>query len=131
MEPTLHVGSLVFVKRTPAAALRVGDIITFNDPHVSGKMDTHRIVRILHRPNGQPAFRTKGDANRDRDPWTIVLPDAVGRERFTVPYAGYAMWYIRTREVRTLLIGLVALSTLVTLLRHTWRREPAPAAEGQ
>ena len=63
-------------------------------------------------------------ANRARDPWTIELPDAVGRERFTVPFAGYAMWYIRTREVRTLLIGLVALSTLVSLLRHIWRREP-------
>jgi signal peptidase len=131
MEPTLHVGSLVFVKPMPAAALRVGDIITFDDPHVAGKMDTHRIVRILRRPNGELAFRTKGDANRARDPWTIALPHDVGRERFDVPLAGYAMWYVRTREVRTLLIGIVALSTLFSLLRAIWRREPEPVADAE
>jgi signal peptidase I len=126
MVPTLKVGSLTVDRSVPSASVRVGDVITFADPYVRGRLVTHRVVRIFHTPHGL-AYRTKGDANTARDPWTIRLQGRVGRVAFSVPYAGYALWYMHTREVRTGLILLSALLLLSWVLRRIWRTIPAPA----
>ena len=122
MVPTLAVGGVAFDRAVPATSVRVGDVITFEDPYTPGRLVTHRVVRIFHTKQG-PAYRTKGDANAARDPWTIRLPDHVGRVSFSVPYAGYVLWYSRTREVRTALLILTALLTLTALLRRIWRQD--------
>jgi signal peptidase len=126
MEPTLHVGSVVFVKSVPADEIQAGDVVTFGDPYQPGRLVTHRIVEVLERPEGGLAYRTKGDANTERDPWTVSLPDHAGRLAFDVPYVGYALWYAKTREARTLLLALIAALTLAALLRRIWRAEAAP-----
>jgi signal peptidase I len=121
MVPTIPVGGLAFVKPTPSSSVRPGDVITFSDPYVPGRIVTHRIVRIIPR-SGRPAgFRTKGDANLARDPWTVELPGRVGLYRFNVPYAGYALVYARTREVRTLLILISTALFLGLALRAIWK----------
>jgi signal peptidase len=123
MEPGLGVGALAFVEDIPSEQVRVGDVITFSDPYQPGRLVTHRVVETVERPEGGLAYRTKGDANLDRDPWTIALPDGAGRLAFDVPYFGYALWYAKTREVRTGLILLVSGLVLVGLLRSIWRGE--------
>lgn len=120
MVPTLRVGSLTVDRSVPSASVRVGDVVTFADPYVKGRLVTHRVVRIFHTPHGL-AYRTKGDANTARDPWTIRLPGRVGRVAFSIPYAGYALWYLHTREVRTGLILFSALLLLTWALRRIWR----------
>ena len=130
MVPTLRIGSVAVDRPVPARSVRVGDVITFTDPYVPGRLVTHRVVRIFHTPKGT-AYRTKGDANASRDPWTIRLPDRVGRVQFSIPGVGYALWYAHTREVRTALIALAALLMLAALLRRIWREEgPAALAPG-
>jgi signal peptidase len=124
MVPTLRVGSLAVDRSVPSQSVRVGDVITFADPYVRGRLVTHRVIRIFHTKRGL-AFRTKGDGNDARDPWTVRLPDRVGRVAFSIPYAGYALWYLHTREVRTGLIFVAALLLLTTMLRRIWRSEPA------
>jgi signal peptidase len=124
MVPTLRVGSLTVDRSVPSQSVRVGDVITFADPYVRGRLVTHRVIRIFHTKRGL-AFRTKGDGNDARDPWTVRLPDRVGRVAFSIPYAGYALWYLHTREVRTGLIFVAALLLLTTMLRRIWRSEPA------
>lgn len=124
MVPKLGVGSLAFERTVPASTVRVGDIVTFNDPYVPGKLVTHRIIRVAKTDHGL-AYRTKGDANPARDPWTIALPDKVGKVSFSVPYVGYALVYSRTREVRTGLIVLTSLFLLGGLLRKIWKPRPA------
>jgi signal peptidase I len=126
MVPTLKVGSVALDRSIPARNVHVGDVITFSDPYVQGRLVTHRVIRIFHTHKGL-AYRTKGDANAARDPWTIRLPDHVGRVAFSTPYAGYALWYLHTREVRSGLIGLAALLLLTWLLRRIWRTSPEPA----
>jgi len=127
MKPTLGVGSLVFDRVVNARQVRVGDVITFNDPYVKGRLVTHRVAQILYMRHGL-AYRTKGDANPDRDPWTIRLTGQVGRVSFHVPLAGYALFYAHTRELRGTLIAIAALLALAGLLRHIWRTEtPAPS----
>ena len=126
MEPQLHVGSVVFVKAIDSADVRVGDVITFQDPRTPGRLITHRVVeRFTHE--GELVYRTKGDANASVDPWTISLPGTVGRASFDIPVVGYALVYAKTREVRTTLLILFALVLLAWLLARIWRT-PKPEA---
>jgi signal peptidase I len=127
MVPTLQVGAIAVDRSVPSQSVRAGDVITFADPYVRGRLVTHRIVQVFHTSRGL-AYRTKGDANEARDPWTVRLPGRVGRVAFSVPYAGYALWYLHTREIRTGLIVIAALLLLTAMLRRIWRSEPAPSA---
>lgn len=122
MEPTIHVGGLALDRAIPSKNVRVGDVITFSDPYVKGRLVTHRVIHILETPHGL-AYRTKGDANPGRDPWTIRLNGQVGRVSFSVPVAGYILYYAHTREVRGFLICAAALSLLVAILGWIWRKE--------
>jgi signal peptidase I len=129
MEPELHVGSLAFVKSIDSADVRVGDIITFQDPRTPGRLITHRVAKRF-RHDGQVVYRTKGDANPTVDPWTIALPGTVGRTRFDLPVVGYALVYAKTREVRTGLLLLFAAVLLGWVLAKIWRSpKPRPVAE--
>jgi signal peptidase I len=78
MVPTLGVGSLAVDRVVTARSVRVGDVITFDDPYVKGRLVTHRVVKIVPTKHGL-AYRTKGDANPARDPWAIQLGGNVGR----------------------------------------------------
>jgi signal peptidase I len=128
MEPTVGVGALALDRVVPASAVRVGDVITFDDPVMQGRLVTHRVTQILHTKNGL-AYRTKGDANPHRDPWTIRLDGNVGRVAFDVPVAGYVLFYAHTCEVRAILISLPALLLLAALLRRIWRSQAPARAE--
>jgi signal peptidase I len=119
MVPTLKVGSLAFERSVPASSVKVGDVITFTDPYVPGRLVTHRVIRVVKTDHGL-AYRTKGDANPVRDPWTIALPGQVGKVSFSVPLAGYALVYARTKEIRTALILLASLALLGGVLRKIW-----------
>lgn len=120
MVPALGVGSLVMEKPVASSTVKVGDVITFKDPFTPNRLVTHRVIRVFNTPHGV-AYRTKGDANPARDPWTIALPAKVGKVSFDIPYVGYALVYTRTREVRTGLIILAILSTLVGVLIKIWK----------
>ena len=99
-------------------------MITFTDPYQPGRLVTHRIAQTIERPEGR-AYRTKGDANPARDPWTISLPAQAAQVAFDVPLAGYALWYSKTREVRFLLVVGAALVLLASVLRTIWRKQPS------
>lgn len=128
MRPTLGVGSLAVDRVVPASRVSVGDVITFNDPYVRGRLVTHRVRQIVPTRHGL-AYRTRGDANAMRDPWAIRLNDKVGRVAFDVPLAGYVLWYAHTREIRALLLAVAAVFVLTAVLRRIWRSEPARPAE--
>jgi signal peptidase len=130
MRPTLGVGSLAVDRVVSAQTVRVGDVITFNDPYVRGRLVTHRVVQIVPTKHGL-AYRTKGDANAARDPWAIRLTGQVGRVAFHVPLAGYALYYAHTREVRGALIALVAVLVLLAALRRIWSTEAPGPKEAQ
>jgi signal peptidase I len=125
MRPSIPVGALAADRTIPAAEVRVGDVITFTDPSVRGRLITHRVIRIIDTPHGR-AYRTKGDANETRDPWTIRLDGEVGRVAFSVPLAGYILVYAHTREVRGALIALASLLLVSAALRRIWRKDIAP-----
>ena len=123
MVPTLPVGSLAVDEQIQGSSVRVGDIVTFNDPYVRGRVVTHRVVAVFHTDHGL-AYRTKGDANPARDPWTIQLPGRVGRVALQIPYVGYLLVYAQTREIRNVLLLLASTTVLVSVLRSIWRNPP-------
>lgn len=126
MEPSVGTGSLAIERRVPAGSVRVGDVITFGNPHRPGTLVTHRVVEKLRARDGRVGYRTKGDANDHRDPWTIELPATVGKVERSIPYAGYALVYAQTREIRLALLGLAAAIVLSGLLRAIWRTPTPP-----
>ena len=126
MVPRIGVGSLAVDRPEAASAVRVGDVITFSDPYVPGRLVTHRVIQIVLKKDGTSAYRTKGDANPAPDPWVIHLPSSVGRYQFDVPYVGYALVYAQTREIRIAFILLAAGCVLFSLLRRIWH-DPTPS----
>jgi signal peptidase I len=122
MSPKIPVGGLAVDRVVPAKDVRVGDVITFTDPYVKGRFVTHRVVQLIQTPTG-PAYRTKGDANPVRDPWTIRLKNDVGRVSFSLPFAGYVLFYAHSLEVRAALILIASALFLFSALRWIWRKE--------
>src|SRR6266487_5349362 len=52
MRPTLGVGSLAVDRVVTASTVRTGDVVTFNDPYVKGRLVTHRVVQIVSTKHG-------------------------------------------------------------------------------
>jgi signal peptidase len=125
MTGTYDRGSIVYARNVPTASLRVGDVITYAPPADAGPIGlvTHRIVWSGRDRSGARAFRTKGDANRIRDPWRFTLERPTqARAAFHVPYLGYALAALGIREVRMLLIGLPALLIAFGTMARLWHR---------
>jgi signal peptidase len=117
MEPSIPVGALVLIK--PGDAYGVGDVITFGKDTKTEIPTTHRIVSV-DTGSGVPVYQTKGDANEESDPQTVLERDIIGRVLLNVPYAGYILDFARQPVGFALLIGLPAaiiiLDELVTIM---------------
>lgn len=93
MGATVSRGSLVFERSVEeAAALRVGDVITFPAP--GSRPQDSKVVRRVVQIEGTQVW-TRGDASRADDPWTLRT-DSVSPSRmvFAVPLAGYPQVWV-------------------------------------
>ena len=77
MEPTIHLGDIITVD--PSGEAEVGDVITFSvDDHTV----THRVIQRWTSvdPHGvvHTMFKTKGDANKTADAWTLTDDQVLG-----------------------------------------------------
>jgi signal peptidase I len=120
MTGTYDVGTVVFDRAVPARDLRVGDVITYLPPASSGvdHLVTHRLVSIRTHA-GHTTYRTRGDANPARDPWSFEL--STGRQprvAFAVPYVGRLFLALADPASRRLLIGLPAVVVGLLALRE-------------
>lgn len=95
MEPTYHVGSLVYVQKVDYHDLKVGDPITYMLD--SDTVVTHRIIEVLvdeEDPNTLRYF-TQGDANDIPDGTSVHYKNIIGKPLFSIPYLGYVSNYIQ------------------------------------
>ena len=74
MEPTIHVGGLALDRAIPSKNVRVGDVITFSDPYVKGRLVTHRVIHVLETPHG-----TRLSHERRCEPGTRSVDDSPQR----------------------------------------------------
>ncbi len=90
MEPTYHVGSLIYVKAQRPESIQVGDPITFilNEDLV---VATHRVIQVdLENQH----FYTKGDANDAADGAPVHFNNLIGKPVFTIPKLGYLSTWV-------------------------------------
>lgn len=120
MTPAIAPGDVVIVDTVPARTVSVGDVIVFEGQTGDAIPITHRVIAV-EQTDGQPAFRTKGDANEDAD-LTPVTPDRlVGRVVFTIPLIGHVIQFVGTPAgfvaLVVLPLGLLVVSEVTDLLR--------------
>ena len=144
MEPTYHVGSLIYVKEVEPSEVEVGDPITFvvNEDLL---VATHRVVEIDVQTSRQQAivdengeamvdaegnpiyeevpldepayyFTTKGDANDAVDGSQVYYKNLLGEPVFTIPYLGYLSSWIQTKKGMIVSINVALILLLLTFL---------------
>jgi signal peptidase len=118
MEPDLKVGALVITRPVDAEEIKVGDIITFYSP-LGEKLTSHRVIAT--EGGASAHFQTKGDANRNADPFTVPAENVVGKVCFHIPYLGYVAQFIKTPLGFLLTLCLPGLIIIVMELRNAWR----------
>lgn len=144
MEPTYHVGSLIYVKKVDPATIEVGDPITFvvNDDLL---VATHRVVdievfetgtRAVTDEEGNPVtdekgapvyeeypldelsyyFTTKGDANESVDGSPVYYKNIQGMPVFSIPLLGYLSSWLQTRQGMIMGISIALVIIILTFL---------------
>lgn len=102
MEPTYHVGSIVYVKKVDPTTLRVGDPITFR---LTGNViATHRIIEVHGEGTSDLGFRTQGDANDTVDGITPASA-VIGKATFSIPYLGYLSNFLQQPKGLITVVG--------------------------
>lgn len=116
MEPSYHVGSIVYVKSVDPETLEVGDAITFC---ADGRATvTHRIIQILpgEEDPGVIRFRTKGDNNTIADGTPVDSTYVLGKVVGTIPLLGYLFDYLLRPPGAYLILAAAPVLALVAFL---------------
>ena len=121
MRPGIQPGDMVVDQPISASDIRVGDIVTFQDPHESRTI-THRVRRI-EISDGQARVVTRGDANDTVERWAIPVTGKVGRVEYQVPKIGYPVTWSHTRNGRLAMVSLPALLLTISALLRIWRSD--------
>ena len=131
MEPTYHVGSIIYVSKIEPTALEVNDPITYRMSN--GTVVTHRIVEILNEDNpSNLSFRVKGDANQHPDGTPIPAVAVIGKPRFTIPYMGYVSEFVQTKKgLFTVLGGCVAVLIISVIIDTIFPKPKKETVEEQ
>lgn len=131
MEPTYHVGSVIYVSKADPKTVKVNDPITF---YLSDgtTIVTHRVVKIDQE---KQLFYTKGDANKDVDGGPTPYSRFIGKPQFSIPGMGYFTSFVNTKRgliiVGTVLVCLMIIAFLPGLLMQVGRKKSDPEADSQ
>ena len=154
MEPTYHVGALIYVKDVAPADITVGMPITFvvNEDLL---LATHRVVDIevlttrqeqmldeagnpVLDDEGNPVleevpldepvyyYQTKGDANDAVDGTPVHYKNVVGTPVFSIPYLGYLSSWLQTRQGMIMGICIALVLVILTFLPDLLRAVDEP-----
>lgn len=128
MTPYAPQGALVLTIPAAPSQVRVGDVVAFAppQPYTRGHHPVmHRVVSLEQRTS-TTAMTTRGDANPDRDPWTIDLNSAdIGRAAFVVPEVGW-LFMAGPGAALALLLGAAAIAEGVSAIRRPTCSCPSP-----
>jgi signal peptidase len=137
MEPTLPPGTLVVVRPTAPADIKLGDVVTYQLQ--AGKPDvvSHRVIEVHSISDGSVEFVTKGDNNDAADPAPVKTEQVKGVIWYSVPLVGWASiaaghfagWLLPVAGVGLLLYAAAMIvSGLLSKRRTATRRRAAPEA---
>ncbi len=124
MEPGIRPGDVVVTVAKPAAQVEVGDVITYRIPVEDRRIETHRVVEVLHHRDGSIAIRTQGDANENADPWTATLQDdQVWELKAVVPKLGSVIRAFRAPAVQHGIFWVALGGLLLLGLSTIWKKD--------
>lgn len=116
MEPTYHVGSLIYVKEVDPYTISEGQVITYmlNEDNVV----THRVAEVVPDEEDDTVvrFRTKGDANDVMDEGTVYYKNVIGTPVFSIPYLGYFANYAQNPPGTYVVIAAAAILLLLVFI---------------
>lgn len=129
MEPAIHTGDMVYVRRQRFEQIMEGDILTFTIDN--GKMIvTHR---VLEKSDLDQSFLTQGDANGQPDGKRVRYEDVLGTVWVVVPGMGYAAAVLGNIWGKLLLMAfmgwLFAMEAIVMDFRRIKKREELTVIE--
>ncbi len=116
MEPSIPVGSLIYVRKTTAGELKVGDPVTY--VMQNGVVVTHRIIEILPDEDNPTVvrYRVKGDANEDPDGDPVHISNVIGKPVFTLPLLGYVAYFVQHPPGRYIVICLLIITVMLSFI---------------
>jgi len=101
MEPGIMPGDVVVTTPEPASEVKAGDVISYHIPVEDRRVETHRVVKVVHKKDGSIAIKTKGDNNSNVDPWTATIEgDTVWEVQTVVPKLGSAIRFLRSDAIQ-------------------------------
>jgi signal peptidase len=107
MVPTYPPGTLVIVKPTAPADIRVGDVLTYQLESGKDVLVTHRVIdKATNADTGALTFITQGDANDLADDPPVREVQVVGTVWYAVPYIGWVNNAVNG-DLRPLIIPIV------------------------
>jgi len=126
MEPTFGLGALVVEETVKPEDLRVGDIVSLRSGPELQTVFTHRITRIVDRPDGW-WIETKGDANKDVDPSITPFAQVIGRVMVAVPDGGYLIEWLAMPSGILATFSIGAALFVLALIIESLEQEYSPA----
>lgn len=127
MEPAIAAGDLVVAKRTTPADVRVGDVVTFEDPERGNRLTTHRVGGI-RREGDKIEVVTKGDANNSTERWRAPVDGELGRVAYRLPWVGNVTVFAGTPLGFALMVAFPLLLLAINELLRIWRPRSADRA---
>ena len=110
MEPSIPVGSLIYVEAAVPADIQEGEVIAY---HGRGSTIAHRVVqnRLV-----EGEFVTKGDANPEEDLNAIPYTSLVGRVKYHIPWIGSFLAIYTSAVGRLYVICFAACGAMFNML---------------
>jgi signal peptidase len=129
MEPAIAAGDLVVAQRVSPPDVRLGDVVTFEDPERGNRLTTHRVGGIW-RDGGKLEFVTKGDANNATERWRVASDGDLGRVAYRIPWVGNVTVLARRPLGFALLVAAPLLLLAINELARIWR-PPSEQVDGR
>lgn len=120
MEPTIKVGSLIYVHEGQPEEIEEDDIIAFYSSVEDGSIITHRAVKN-NVVSG--TFTTKGDANDGEDPTPVPYDNYIGKVVLTIPYVGKVLTIMTSFHGKIAAACIILLGALLNLIGSRQKEE--------
>lgn len=134
MEPSIHEGDYIYIKKIDTDSLRAGDIISFysQDESIKGEINTHRISEVL----GDGTFITKGDANKAEDSVRVQKDSVIGKYCGKLRFFRWLGSFASSKKLLMLLViiptvcmAVYEIKTIAEIKIYSSREEALKAAE--
>lgn len=113
MEPSIPIGSLVYIRSVEPAEVQESDVIAFYGAEDSASIITHRVVE---NRTFMGEFVTKGDANSEEDLNPIPYAQFIGRVEHSFPRVGALAELLTSQTGKAAAGGLIVVAILLHIL---------------